>query len=504
APPMSKARLCSLCCLLFLLLPCVLSAAPPAAKADLVESRRHDLEEQQSVVARLQAEVDKKRGDLQKLRDQDDASPTTINAAMVEEARVEKEGAEIELQSIGLDTLASQNHQNDLTAAVEQLHRKIKEMRGSKSPAVEQQLAEKQSLLELESVQQNLLDQRTQLIKEKLQLAKDYWSLLSERYEIVQSSQREEALADLEKHLKQETDRLQSLSAQLNERLSEIESNRPEAEVDKSLLQTQIKEAEESSYLLKMQLQAEKSAYTLKQLDTALRDKELETARLAAIVAEADQIHEELQAAVGLTQSKAAILQQTLEVKQKRQPTGAAAQQKLRREQQIIANLIDQFGRQLGALQRVTEQAGKVSEAAHQAHLENVKKGLTARHQLPSELFEWKALAQEILSMPQTLAEGVLRAAGQYWGAFVQASPSLWAELLGLEALWLLLWRQMARLPPLQAIAQSRRSASFSETAVDVAWRCCATTAGACCFADSFCWPAGPSKWNSAPCCCWA
>lgn len=145
-----------------------------------------------------------------------------------------------------------------------------------------------------------------------------------------------------------------------------------------------------------------------------------------------------------------------------------------------------------------------MSEAAHQAHLENVKKGLTARHQLPSELFEWKALAQEILSMPQTLAEGVLRAAGQYWGAFVQASPSLWAELLGLEALWLLLWRQMARLPPLQAIAQSRRSASFSETAVDVAWRCCATTAGACCFADSFCWPAGPSKWNSAPCCCWA
>jgi potassium efflux system protein len=467
----------TLFCLILPALPGALPAAPLAAVSELVEARRYDLEEQQSVIPRLQAGLEKRRLELQSLREEGGLAAQTVNAVQVEEARMETESAEIELQSIDLDSLASERNHSELAGAVEQLRRKLKALRESKTlaaeqrallPGLERQLAEKQSLLLLESQQKDLLKQRGRLTKEKLQLAKDYWGLLSERYEILQSAQREAALVDLEKHLKQEADRLLSLSAQLNEKLGSLEGNGPEAEADKALLQTQIREAEESGYLLKVQLLAEKSAYSLKQLEAAFLGKELETLRLAAIVAEVEQIDSELQSARGLAQSKAAVLQQLLEVKQKRQPGSAAAKQKLRREQQILAGVIEQFGRQLAMLQRVVEQAGKVSAAVHQAYLENVKRSLTARHQLPTEGFEWKALLQETLLLPQTLAETALEALQQYGRALSQASPARWLGLLAVETAWVLLWLRMARLPTLQAMAQPQNNGSFSHTAV--AW----------------------------------
>ncbi|TAN52796.1 MAG: mechanosensitive ion channel, partial [Methylococcaceae bacterium] len=452
-----------------------LSLAIPATTTDVVASRRHDLDEQKSSIDRLRGTVEKKRADLQKLRDAGDA--VAVDAALLEETRLEKEAGEIELQSTELDLLETAHTQNDLATAIEQLQDKLKSLRAGTlqnaervlAGKIEQQLAEKHNLLALEREQQTLWNQRGQLIKEKLQLVKEYWSLLNERYAAIQSNQREAALIELEKHLKLESDRLLSLSTALHEKLGTVTGSTPDAEAGKSLLLTQIKEADESSYLLKVQLQAEKAAYSLNQLAGMLRGKDLAAPRLASIVEEVDGINQELNAALNLTQGKSDVLRQLLAVKQKRQSNKAAIQQKLRREQQIVGDLIEQFARQVSTLQQLTKQAGKVAETAHQIYQETLKRSLTARHKLPGEFFEWKALLHETLLLPQTLLKTAQEVAIQYWRAMTQSDAAHLFALLALTASWLWCWRQIARLPTLQAAADLQHGAGFSATALTVA-----------------------------------
>jgi potassium efflux system protein len=444
--------LLSLACLLGWLLlaapfPCPAQAADAA---EPVEARRRALDEQSALIAKLSGDVERQRAAIAELRG--DGGETQISSARLEEARTAREAAEIELQSIELDQLASEHTHKELAKAVEQLEKKLKELRAVSAPNAEQrQLLEKtaraldgkRALFELETQQQSLLDKKAGLVKEKLRLSREYRALMSDRYETAQTARREEALAEMELRVKQEQQRLLALSSRLNEQLGALREGNAADAAERNLLQTQIKEAEESAYLLQTQLQTEQAAYTLRQTERRLENPELDADRLATLLTETEKLAGELRSADSLTQGKLAVLQQMLEVLQKRQ-AAAPGQMKILKEQQIIARLADQFTQQIAGLQKTVRQADEALDHARAVHEASVKRGLTARHRLPADLNEWKEVFRELTELPGTLGRFARNTAEEI--AAGHAAPLHWGGALLVLASWLAVWLPLQRL----------------------------------------------------------
>lgn len=436
---------------LLLAVPLPSPGQPTGVPSEPVEARRHALDDQASLVYKLNGDVERLRAAIAELRG--DGGENEISAARLEEVRTAQEAAEIESQSVELDQRASERTGRELAEAVEQLEKKLKELRAVSAPNAEQRqlldktahaLDGKRALLELETQQQTLLDQKAGLIKEKLQLSREYRALMNDRYETALTARREEALVEMELRVKQEQQRLLALTARLNEQLGLLPEG-PESAAERNLLQTQIKEAEESAYLLQTQLQSEKAAYTLRQSEKRLENPELDADRLAMLLTETEKLAGELRSADSLTQGKLAVLQQTLEVLQKRQ-TAAPGQQKILREQQIIARLVDQFTQQLGSLQKTVRQAAATLERARAAHQASVKRGLTARHTLPADVTEWKEIFRELAELPGTLGQFARNMAEEIAAGLGHAPPLRWGGVLLALTTWLSVWLPLQRL----------------------------------------------------------
>ncbi|HLF98487.1 MAG TPA: mechanosensitive ion channel domain-containing protein [Methylococcaceae bacterium] len=465
-PSLNRIVLVFFCLLLAAPFPC--PAQPASVPSEPVEARRHALDEQASLIAKLNGDVERLRAAIAELRG--DGGDKEIGAARLEEARTAQEAAEIELQSIELDQLASERTGRELAEAVEQLERKLKELRALSAPNAEQRqllektvhaLDSKRALLELETQQETLLDKKAALIKDKLQLSREYRALMNDRYETALTARREEALVEMELRVKQEQQRLLALSTRLNEQLGVLPENGPDSPVERNLLQTQIKEAEESAYLLQTQLQAEKAAYTLRQSEKRLENPELDADRLATLLTETEKLAGELNSADSLTQGKLAVLQQTLEVLQKRQ-AAAPGQLKILKEQQIVARLADQFARQVSALQKTMRQADATLDRARAAHEASVKRGLTARHTLPADLTEWKEIFRELIELPATLGQFARNTAEEIAAGLRHATPLSWGGALLALATWLAVWLPLHRLSAQLPQLRYADAASFS------------------------------------------
>lgn len=454
---------------------CFLIAVPPPSPAqpadlssDPVETRRHALDEQASLIDKLYGDLERLRAAIARLRS--DGGEMEIGVARLEEARTAQEAADIELQSIELDQLASERTSRELAEAVELLEKKLKELRAVGAPNAEQrQLLEKsrdalegkQALLDLETQQQSLLEKKAGLIKEKLQLSREYRSLLHDRYETALTARREEALVEMELRIKQEQQRLLALSARLNEQLGALPEGSAADAAERNLLQTQIKEAEESAYLLQTQLQAEKAAYTLRQSEKRLDNPELEVDRLADLLLETEKLAGELRSAESLTEGKLAVLHQTQEVLKKRQ-ISAPGSQKIVREQQIVARLADQFTQQLASLQKSVQQADAILERARAAHQAGVKRGLTARHTLPADLGEWKEIMHELADLPGTLGRFARTTTEEIVAGLGHAAPLNWGGAVLALATWLAVWLPLYRLGARLPAVRYGETASFS------------------------------------------
>lgn len=426
----------------------------PAAHAqaltdDPVAVRRAALEKDLQTLEQTRHQLAERRAAVAELRE--GIANLAVTAAQVEEAETLVESAQIELESIKLDQANNERQQQEIKAALRQLDQAQQRAGAEPDPqmallAIETEKQRQQALATLAESAAAYLRDKAQLAQERLQLESDRLQLLRNRHEAVQEAQRQEQLVDIERRIEQQRQARLAQAAELHRRLSELEAG-PEQDADQRLLlETRIREADESLFLLQNELTIERARSTLSSYRKQMAARELHDEQLQNIAASTAALKRELATARGLNQRKLEVLAQLHTVLDKRHRSDGP--QVYREAQALLEQLMHRFHSTGERLAAVEEEVLELDHDVQEDLLALERRGLWTRHSLPRSHSGWQQFASEWSRVP----EGIGRALWQDWEklrlAAGRASPSIWlrvgAGLLG----WILFWIFLERRAP--------------------------------------------------------
>jgi potassium efflux system protein len=442
---------------LFLLLAGLWQSPLPAQPAPVGDSstatRQRGLEDESAALDASRAGIEARRTEIQRLRSGQDQRP--VDAAMVDEARLALDSARVQQESARLDAVAAERRVSDLQGSIQRQDDQLKSLRsgggGDQSPATREEaiataeaaLRNLQNQLALQRQQLDNLNQRADLARQRQTLAEEWYSLLQERYLSQQERSRKQALEDFEQRLAKAQEEQMARANKLREQLRQLPAEGKESE--RLLLEGQIQEVEEGVYLLQLQLKGERLRTLVGNLEQALPDLDVSGEVLDTARTDLGARLGELRTALDLARRKQSLLQQQIQVLEKRQALSPEIQKQVERERQLLDQLAQRFDTQIKQLEPLLEQAQGRFDAIDAAYRESVKRGLTVRHRLPGDLGAWGELANELAGLPRVIADALLDTAVKLRGALAQADVGRWLLFALLEmvllAVLLPLWR---------------------------------------------------------------
>ena len=410
---------------------------------NLVSSRQEFIKNEKAAIAKEEA-------DLASWKKQISVTPDDLLSRSIGEAEVEQAGLAVEtrkvvLESIDLDISAADQVTKELSAATHDLKNKLQTLATTKDgqsdgAAIEQTkatLKEKQELLELEQQHIKQLNRKKQLAKERLSLAEQRWNMLQEAYQSQQETARQQTLEELEKRLAKERKLWQTKATELRAQIIEAKSDPSSLPADKELLEVRLLEAEESLFLINNRLKTEQ---TRAHIDSVITDTEEPTTNLRlmkVIIDDLEQLTAQLKSMTSLVRSKIVLLQQRLEVIDKRRALDSTRQPQHQQMYAIFTRLIKQTNKQLDEITSLQKTVQQHASIVNNNYLNLKKRDLKERHRLPDNLADWQTLFKEVAALPVTVIQTIRNTALSLWSAIQQAGIGNWIIFSLLSLFWI-------------------------------------------------------------------
>jgi hypothetical protein len=358
----------------------------------LVASRQKFVEEERVAIA-------KKESDLAIWKTQiasssDELLSRSIEQTEVDQTRLAVETRKLALESTDLDISAAEQVSKELTAATHELRNRLQLLAATPDEKVDRTvieqtkttLKEKQALLELEQQHIEQLNRKKQLAKDRLSLT-EQWSLrLQETFRRQQETARQQTLEELGERLAEEHELWQAKAAKLRTQLIKAKADPSSLSADNELLGARFLEAEESIFLINNELKVAQTKALYERVKTDAAEDSPDLRSIKSTLDELQRLNSQLESMAALMRSKAALLQQRLEVTNKRRLLKSVNQPQHQQMQAIFTRLIKQTNKQLDEISVLQETVQEHSSIANAGYLEHKKRGLKERHRLPDNM----------------------------------------------------------------------------------------------------------------------
>jgi potassium efflux system protein len=425
---------------LFVLGP-ALAQMPPVEKQtdNLVSSRQKFIAEEKIAIATEESDLESWKARLA-------ISPDELLSRSIEQTELDQAGLAVEtrkvvLESIDLDISAAEQVTKELTAATQDLRNRLQSLAATPDKATIEQtkaiLKEEQALLELEQQHIKQLNRKKQLAKERLSLAEKWLARLQETFQRQQESARQQTLEELGQRLAEEHKTWQAKATELRTQLIKAKGDPSSLLADNELLEARFLEAEESIFLIDNRLKTAQIRAVYERVKTDTAELTPDPRSQKATLDELQRLSSQLKSITALMRSKAVLLQQRLEVIDKRRGLDAATQPQHQQMHAIFTRLVKQTNKQLDEIATLQKAVQEHASSVDAAYLEHKKRGLKERHRLPDNMEEWRDLLNEMTALPVTTLLTVRHIALSLRSATQQSDASNWLLLALLALLWI-------------------------------------------------------------------
>lgn len=437
---------------LLLLLACGLSGPgwTQTTASDHLRLRAEMVSDEAATISRERSELAEWRGlidsRLAKLGDE------SLTLSEVERSRLDVETQKAKGESIKLDLTTAEQRQAELELSIKELKGRLQTLAAVKKDDLvkgeivqtEQNLSERERLLEIELRHIRQLAERRQLVAERLALTEQWHAELDIAYQGQQEQLREQTLEGLEKQLDEERQVWQEKAKKYRTQLEAYRSGPSPSPSKRVYAESLLVEAEDAIFLIDIRLKVARirmgldvpqvgstvERQTLTQLRGALEE-------LAALKGQATSLNE-------LLTVKTQLLRQRREVVSKQQSLDSADHRDYQRAEMIFKRLLERATKQLAELSAIRQEIDGHTRDIDARYLQQKRRGLSERHQLNRPLEAWQQLFDEVRELPQRLLQLGKETVLGLWTALLQAD--LWrVVLLGILALTGLLvgrWQQ--------------------------------------------------------------
>ncbi len=365
-------------------------------RKQVLESARKTLEAINKEVASMQQDRDARLAGLQH---------TAVTDTMVEQARLDMESAQVNLQSAGLDLEHERQKITGLEAAIEGLQQKI-DLLGNgnddekKRVELSNQLSLARALIEVEQQYVQVLADYENALKKKADLAASWYQSVQAVYQQQQQLKHRESLDELKRRLQQQEQDTRKQTALLQKELAGLSPGDPSSMEKRELVQKKIEALEESLNVLRMQIAVQEIKSEYEGLNLGIKnhlppdvlEKDLKTLR---------DLSNRLEPLSALVTGKLDVLQRQWALLQKKYALKNISNQTFTIEKKILTGLIDRFSSLQTMLKSLEGQVQHDMEQVEQAYSKSVQQSLGAREPLPHSLAAWRNVLFEFLTTPR-------------------------------------------------------------------------------------------------------
>lgn len=418
--------------------PSTTSTSATTLSPAIVTERERLLQAERDMVKQQQMQL---TAQSQQLNDQImELNATPVTEATLQQASFDKQSAQLELDKARVDQQNLSTLLKEQSSTLRERQQRLDSLQASQinnaddAAVMQDRIAQLQTDIQLLerflTVDQARIDNFQLLIdilEKKLALANRWETEVTETYQL----QRKQ---DLESRIQQERQNYFDQATVLRQELNQLPATA--AETEKQLLETQIQVAEYRAQLVADELKVnfmQESLQRLKNLLEQMPDRITESHQRESI-----QLKQELtELTIALSNRMAVLQQQLLVSKQQAENLDKLDLQNVKREQKALTDLIKDLQQQLVRVTEVHLSLLPLEDPLTQAYSKNLRNRLMQRRQLPDNIIAWKALLNDVLSVPQIFwhqAEYTIRG---FVNAFQQVDEKRWLLIFFAVLIWL-------------------------------------------------------------------
>ncbi len=394
------------------------SSAELSARKQVLQPAMKSLDALNKEVASIQHERDARLAALQHM---------AVTDTMVEQARLDMESVQVNLQSAALDVEHEKQKIAGLEAAIQGLQQQI-DLAGSgkddkkKRAELSNQLSLAKALLEIEQQYAQVLADYANALKKKAELASSWYQSVQAVYKQQQQVRHQESLDELKRRLQQQEQDARKQTAQLQQELSALSPGDPSNLEKSELIQKRIQALAESLNVLRMQIAVQEIAGEYEGLNLNVQNH-LPVAVLRKDLKTLKDLSSRLEPLTTLVSGKLDVLQRQWALLQKQYALKNISVRTFNLEKKILTGLIEQFSTLQNRLQSLDRQLQHDMDRVKQAYSKSVQQSLDARESLPHDLASWKKVFFEFLSTPRQVGQLAVKSTGALKTGWQKAGP---------------------------------------------------------------------------------
>ncbi len=412
-----------------------------ARSAQVQEAKQQTLEEERRAIERLREEVTAQATEL--ARQLETIQPEAVNAALVEQARLDVESAQLRRDELQVEVANAERRIKEVERTLRELEAQEQLLRNPARPGedpvsraeqlgrLQRRLDQQRAELELERGHLTNLGARLELVRQRLGLLQQWQSRLDEIYRRVQERSLREAQEDIEGRLQRERQTQLNRASALTRRLETDRDTLSPAR--RSRLETEIRVAEERANLLQAEIRLVGIDNVLSRLEALLERPETPVHDLRDGLRQLSGLELELQSTAELLERQEALFRQQQEVIQRRELDGETERALSAEENEVLLGLL----RELEAITRQVRQERERAQALRARLLaryrEVLGRDLLARRSLPTEAADWQTLLQGINATPRIVLHQVRLSVESGLRSMAAGPPSRWTILVLVE-----------------------------------------------------------------------
>ncbi len=457
-----------ICCVVLFLSFNIYAAEPEQASSsqqetnnNLVTSRTRTLNAEAAAVAEDKSELAIWKSEFNSRKAKLESNH--LKTSDLEKARLEVQALKVSLKSISLDIVAAEQHRLEIEKSIQQLNDQLQSLAADPVTATAENisttksaLAKEQSLLKLEVKHIEQLNQRNALTRERLSLAEKWWTAVRNTYQRQQEKIQQQTLGHLENQLSSERDKWQQEIIKLNIQLAQFRERSDISQAQRDQTEVQLLKAEASIFLDDIRYRLTQSQIQMELIAAQSSALAKEPRSMKLLYDKLIQLKVSLIPLNGLLKNKANLIQQRLEVMQKRKNLDVKN-----------ATIYDEINLiledQLKAINTLSSEISSHSQKLNGeivfreiAYRQQKKQDLTQRHHLPRSFDEWQSVWSEIKNLPATLLQTGRLILVSLHTAMQQADFNVWSLLFMLGFAWSIVCLSLWRLKPAERFVATK------------------------------------------------
>ena len=410
------ARLAILVVLTIMTNVCAAQEAPiapldPLRAAEQMEAHRQAIAKETASITRIRDELRDLSVSIPEALDK--LQVGEVSQSMVEQARVDAEGARLRVEDLQSDTTNTQRRIKDLNDSIRSLEASEQLL---KNPAKDQKsgvdrdlqlarvsraLEQQRSELELEKKHLENLGVLNELAKQQIALYEKQIARLGEIYNQQQRESRRTAEEELVAQLQRDQQAYLDEFAKLRQRLEREGDTMSEAAI--RLLETRIKFSEIRAKLSQADIRLARAANELTNLEELVGQADVQPKTLESALEQLSQLRAELMPTKELFDRGMALSEQQKQLIEQREGLSGADARASAEEATIVGDFMTDLIERRTRIEELLNRVEVTRARLEQRYTASLRRDLLERHRLPSTEVEWRELLQGIAAAPQVI-----------------------------------------------------------------------------------------------------